>query len=66
MTLPTVQARRPTLTANEFEVRYITEDGTRYRVPLAAAFGSRLWAAVVLFRLRSGPAIALLFGRGTG
>jgi hypothetical protein len=34
-TLPTVLDTVPDLSANEFEVGYITGDGTRHRVPFA-------------------------------
>ncbi len=37
-TLPTVRDAVPDLSANEFEVGYIAGEGTRHRVPLAAAW----------------------------
>jgi len=33
--LPAVRDTAPDLSANEFEVEYIAEDGTRHRAPLA-------------------------------
>jgi len=43
-TLPTMRNTAPSLSADEFEVGYIAEDGTRHRVPLTGAAAVRFEA----------------------
>jgi hypothetical protein len=53
MTLPTVLDTGPDLSANEFQIGYITGDGTRHRVPIADVRAVPLEAMVPIRRFNA-------------